>query len=259
MIHDLLFTLALSLGIQAVFFAFAAAFRTDKVTDLSYGLTFFVLAAVLLAHGDTSWGPQLALAGMVMLWALRLAGYLLYRIMRIKRDPRFDGIRERFWKFFQFWFFQGLIVWVIMLPTILWFSLPEAGGGTWTRWMVAGAATWLVGLVIETLADVQKFRYKSREGKAARWMSIGLWRYSRHPNYFGELLCWWGLFVFVLPGLGWWALLGLAGPLAITYVLLAVTGIPTLEKSANEKWGADAEYQQYRRDTNKLVPWPRRY
>lgn len=254
MTSDLTVLLGASLGIQALFFVFAAALRTDKVTDLSYGLTFISLAALLLIWDDAPGWPQTALAGMVVVWGVRLATYLLYRIIHIKRDPRFDGIRERFWKFFQFWFFQGLIVWVIMLPTILWFRWAD-GQDRWTTWMTAGALLWFVGLVLETVADGQKFRYKSRAGESARWMDTGLWRYSRHPNYFGELLCWWGLFLFVAPDLGRWAALGVLGPVSLTYILLAVTGIPTLEQSAAKKWGDDPAYQAYRRQTNRLVPW----
>jgi steroid 5-alpha reductase family enzyme len=254
MTSALALTLGISLAIQASFFIFAAAARTDKVTDLSYGLTFIALATVLLGRTAGPSGPQIALALMIVAWGVRLAGYLFYRILRIHRDARFDGIREQPLKFLQFWFFQGVAVWVILLPTILWFARPGSAGG-WTGWMTAGAAVWLTGLVIETVADIQKYRFKRAGGARARWVDRGLWRYSRHPNYFGELLCWWGLFVFVLPDPGWWLIVGAAGPLAITALLLFGTGIPTLEKSAQEKWGQDPEYLAYRRRTNRLVPW----
>ena len=115
---------------------------------------------------------------------------------------------------------------------------------------------WAGGLAIETVADAQKFAHKRTRG--AKWTSVGLWRVSRHPNYFGELLCWWGGFVFTAPDLGAWNALGIAGPLAITGLLLFATGIPTLEASAQKKWGADPEYQAYRRRTRLLVPWWRR-
>jgi steroid 5-alpha reductase family enzyme len=196
---------------------------------------------------------------MVVAWGARLAMYLFYRIMHIGRDARFDGIRERFWKFLKFWFFQGVAVWVIMLPSIVWFARTGAVDARgWTAWMTAGTAVWLGGLTIETIADIQKYQYKRRTGAQSRWMSSGLWRYSRHPNYFGELLCWWGLFLFVLPELGWWFFLGGLGPLAITGLLVFVTGIPTLERSADEKWGRDPEYQLYRTRTRRLVPWARK-
>jgi steroid 5-alpha reductase family enzyme len=253
-VHSLLFTLALSLTVQAVFFAFAAALTTDKVTDLSYGLTFVLIAGALLLQAHPRDPAQVGLAAMVAAWGVRLAGYLVYRIVHMGRDARFDGIRENVWRFFQFWLFQGLAVWVIMLPVTLWYSRP----GTWNVWMGAGAAIWLTGLVIESVADSQKFAFKQSAAGRGRWTDVGLWRSSRHPNYFGELLCWWGLFVFTAPDLGAWNALGIAGPLAITGILLFATGIPTLEASAQKKWGADPEYQAYRRRTRLLVPWVRR-
>jgi steroid 5-alpha reductase family enzyme len=249
----LLWTLGAALAVQAVFFIFAAAFKTDKVTDLSYGLSFVILAVALLIEARGGTVPQLVLSLMVVLWGARLAAYLLYRIVRMKRDPRFDGVRERFWAFAKFWLLQGVAVWVIMLPVTLWFVRP--GPGSWR--MVAGFLVWLAGLVIESTADLQKFREKSRPGGASRWVSRGLWRYSRHPNYFGELLCWWGVFVFVAGDLSGWSWLGVAGPLAITALLLFVTGIPTLEASARRKWGTDPGYAEYRRRTRLLVPLPR--
>jgi steroid 5-alpha reductase family enzyme len=249
---DLAMTLGLSLLVQAVFFVFAARFKTDKVTDLSYGLTFIILAAALLRGHAPRQPAKVTLALLVIVWGIRLAAYLLYRIVHIKRDPRFDGVREHFWKFFQFWLFQGIVVWVIMLPVIIWFARP----GVWRTSMSIGVLVWLVGLVVETVADIQKFKQKARASSRARWMSSGLWRYSRHPNYFGELLCWWGIFIFVARDLRGWGWMGIVGPLTLTYILLFVTGIPTLEKTAEAKWGSDPAYQAYKRRTSRLVPWP---
>jgi steroid 5-alpha reductase family enzyme len=254
MLHDVLLTLVVSLGIQAVFFAFAASLKTDKVTDLSYGLTFVTLAGWLLSRGDTGDATQLALAAMVILWGVRLAGYLFYRILSIGRDARFDGIREHFWPFFKFWLGQGIAVWVIMLPVTIWFSAPSR----YTPWMSIGGTIWALGLIMETVADAQKFAAKTRPGGNERWVDEGLWRYSRYPNYFGEMLCWWGVFLYVAPGLGAWNALGMLGPVSITVILLKVTGIPTLEKSAAKKWGSNPEYQAYLNRTRRLVPWPRR-
>src|SRR5262245_14921375 len=185
-------TLAICLLVQAVFFAFAATLRTDKVTDLSYGLTFVIIALLLLAGGEPRDSPQLVLASMVALWGIRLAGYLLFRIVHMGRDKRFDGVRENFWRFFRFWFFQGLAVWLIMLPVTIWFAAP----GPWNPLMTIGTVVWAIGLAIETVADAQKFAVKRRADGESRWMDSGLWRYSRHPNYFGELLVWWGVFIF---------------------------------------------------------------
>lgn len=249
----MLLTLAICLGVQALFFAFAASLKTDKVTDLSYGLTFIIVSvALLITSGATDSTPALVLTAMVAVWGLRLSGYLLYRIIHMKRDARFDGVREHFWRFAKFWFFQGLAVWLIMLPVTLWFREP----GPWTLSMTVGLVIWAAGWVIEAVADQQKFAHKRTPG--AKWTDTGLWKWSRHPNYFGELLCWWGVFLFVsseLPGVDFY--LGLLGPLAISGVLIFLTGIPPLEESADRKWGNDPAYQEYKRRTNVLVPGPR--
>lgn len=254
MIEYLLLTLAVSLAIQAAFFTVAAAFRTDKVTDLSYGLTFVALAFVLVRDRWQGPSPAAALALMVILWGVRLAAYLFVRILKIERDARFDGVRENFWKFAKFWFFQGVAVWLIMLPATLWFAMATAMP-SWSIWMTVGTLMWAAGLIIETTADAQKFSARNRQ-TSPRWIDHGVWRYSRHPNYFGELLCWWGVFVFVAPALGLWMLVALVGPVAITGLLLFVTGIPTLEASAERRWGSDPEYRAYRLRTSRLIPWP---
>ena len=245
----LLTTLALCFGIQAVFFAVAVSLKTDKVTDLSYGLTFMAVAIALYQRAGATSAAAVALTAMVVVWAVRLSAYLFRRILHMQRDARFDGVREHFWPFFKFWFFQGLAVWLIMLPVTLWFRAP----GAWTTWMTIGASVWLVGVVIEAVADQQKFVHRRQAG--AQWTDVGLWKYSRHPNYFGELLCWWGVFIAAAGALhGVEVLIALVGPLSITGVLLFLTGIPPLEASAERKWGADPAYQQYKARTPVLVP-----
>lgn len=253
MTDALLTTLGISLAIQAVLFAFAATLKTDKVTDLSYGLTFVLIALWLPWQTATMTMPALVVSGMVVLWGVRLAGYLFYRILTIGRDARFDGIREHFWPFFKFWFGQGVAVWVIMLPVTAWYFSP----GPWHWGMAIGAAVWAVGLVIETIADAQKFAAKRRPGGSQRWMDSGLWAYARYPNYFGEMLCWWGVFLFVAGDLSGGAWLTILGPISITYILLKVTGIPTLEKSATAKWGTNPDYLAYVKRTRLLVPLPK--
>jgi steroid 5-alpha reductase family enzyme len=121
-----------------------------------------------------------------------------------------------------------------------------------------GIVLFSIGLLIESISDVQKFRYKSKPENTAHWVDSGLWKYSRHPNYFGEMLVWWGLFIVVIPslrGLDW---LTVIGPLFITLLLLFVSGIPLLEKSADRKYGDNAEYRSYRESTSILFPLPPR-
>ena len=242
-------TLAVSMAVQAIFFAFAATLKTDKVTDLSYSLTFVLIAAGLVWATNRTTSPALVLAMMVTAWGVRLAGYLLVRIFRMGRDKRFDGIRERPLAFAKFWLLQGVAVWAIMLPVTLWFGAP----GGWGIVKYVGLLVWMAGLAIETTADTQKFRYKASAAGRDRWTDVGLWRHARHPNYFGELLCWWGVVAFVAVDLGAWALVAGAGPLMITVLLLFVSGIPPLDASATRKWGHLPEYQQYRQRTRLLI------
>jgi steroid 5-alpha reductase family enzyme len=254
--YNLLTAALLALGIQAVFFFFAALFKTDKVTDLSYSLSFILLAVLLLAGRRKAFPLQVLLTGMIVLWGLRLGIYLLVRILHMKRDARFDGIRESRPKFAAFWFLQALTVWVVMLPATLFLSLKQAPAPGPAVWI--GALIWLAGLVIESLADIQKYRFRVNEANRGRWIEHGLWRWSRHPNFFGEILCWAGLFVLAAPSLVGWMWIALAGPLFITVMLLFVSGIPTVEKRSEASYGADPEYRGYKERTSLLIPLPPR-
>lgn len=257
---NILTTLIMSLSLQAAFFVFAAGFKTDKVTDLSYSLGFAVLT-VLLVLAEGAFAPvQLAAAAFVVLWAVRLGFYLLTRILRIGKDARFDDKRGDFIKFLTFWVLQALAVWIIMLPTTVLLSLgtPPAVGGLGTAVSVLGAILWAAGLAVEALADAQKFRFRNDAVNAGRWIETGLWKYSRHPNYFGETLLWWGLFLFILPYLTGLLWLTVLGPIFITVLLLFVSGIPLLEQSAERKHGAVGAYRAYVRRTSIFFPLPPR-
>ena len=251
----ILLSLAVALAVNGAFFAIAATRKTDVVTDLSYSLTFALLAVVLLFTGARD-PVQLVAALFVLAWAVRLGGYLFRRILRMKVDHRFDEMRDDPLRFARFWVLQAIAVAVVMLPVSYFLDSdhPPGFGG----WMGVGAAVWLVGLVIEAAADAQKSSFRGKEHNSGRFVDTGLWRYSRHPNYFGEMLVWWGLFVYTVPVLQGWAWTVVAGPVFITLLLLFVSGIPPLERSAREKYGSDPAYRAYRSRTSILVPLPRR-
>ena len=240
---------------NAAFFAVAASRRTDVVTDLSYSLSFAVLAIVLPFVGARE-PLQLAAAVMVLVWAVRLGVYLFRRILLIKVDHRFDEMRDRPLRFARFWFLQAISVAVIMLPVSYLLGRDSAPGVGF--WAIAGSAIWLVGLVIEAVADAQKSAFKRRSEGRRAFITSGLWRYSRHPNYFGEILVWWGLFVFAVPFLSGAAFAVVIGPVFVTVLLLFVSGIPLLERSAEAKYGDDPAYREYTRRTSILVPLPPR-
>jgi steroid 5-alpha reductase family enzyme len=254
MMNVYILALIISLGINLLFFILASAFKTDKFTDFTYGLTFIILTFFFLLKNQTFHFYQLLLALMVTLWGIRLIIYLLVRILKIKKDRRFNKIREKPLKFLQFWVFQGLAVWAITLPSV--YLLNKTESKLLSPVMVLGVITWTLGLLIETISDWQKFTFKNNPRNKNLWIQSGLWKYSRHPNYFGEMLCWWGIFVFALPflkGLSWFTIIS---PLFITFILLFVSGIPPLEKRYDSKYADNQKYQEYKKKTSVLIPLP---
>ena len=246
---NILYYLLIALGINILMFIPAFIFKTDKLTDLSYSLTFIFLTLFALFRNDIHL-RSIIITTMVLLWAIRLGGFLLIRIFKSKKDKRFDGIRESFLKFLQFWSLQGLSVWIILIPT-LFFINNQHNNVFWS-----GLFIWAFGLSFETIADFQKFKFNKDPKNKGDFINVGLWRLSRHPNYFGEILCWIGIYVFVFPILTLTqTLIGLISPIFIASLLIFFTGIPKLEKYADKKWGKKKEYQRYKMNTNKLIPW----
>jgi len=253
--NAILLSFLISLAVNAVFFAVAAIRRTDVVTDLSYSLSFALLAIALPSLGARE-PVQLVAALLVLIWAVRLGGYLLTRILRIKVDHRFDKMRDKPLRFARFWLLQAIAVAVIMLPVS--YLLGRDSAPDFGLWAITGVAIWFIGLVIETAADAQKSSFKGREENRERFITSGLWKFSRHPNYFGEMLVWWGLFLYAVPFLDGAAFAVVIGPVFITLLLLFVSGIPLLERSAEAKYGDDPAYREYKRRTSILVPLPPR-
>lgn len=246
-------TLFIACCIQIVFFIFAALFKTDVVTDLSYGLTFIALAWYGFFIQDNLQLHQVILIGLITAWGARLATYLFIRILTIKKDARFDGTREKFWKFLQFWSLQAVSVWIIMLPSIA--IIGDTTSRTFTPAAIIGVVIFCLGLALETIADWQKFEFKTKPLNTHKLIMSGVWRYSRHPNYLGEMLIWWGIFIycsFFFSSLSTW--LTIIGPIFITLLLRFVSGIPLLEKKYDAIYAKDAEVLAYRKKTPLLIP-----
>ncbi len=254
---NLLYALCASLALNGVFFIFAALLRTDVFTDITYSLSFVLLTAGLYLFSQNHGAAQIAVSAMVVLWGLRLGGYLFNRILRIKVDHRFDDKRDNPVRFGMFWLLQAVTVWVVMLPVYGILSVPA--GVEPPAWALAvSVAGFLAGFLAEAVADAQKYRFKTDEANRGKFMKGGLWAWSRHPNYFGEMLLWWaisfpGLFVF--RGAEYFYFLG---PLFITLLIRFVSGVPLLEKAADGKWGDSEEYRAYKKNTPLLVPRPPR-
>jgi steroid 5-alpha reductase family enzyme len=174
--------------------------------------------------------------------------YLFIRILTIKKDSRFDGVRENFWKFFQFWTFQGVAAYVIFMGGFLFFLQG-------TSYWIGGALVFMLGLIIETISDYQKFTFKNNPKNKNKWIETGLWKYIRHPNYTGEILVWLGIFLYVVPGLTlWYQLLAFISPLTIFILLRFVSGVPTLHKFEDAKWGKNPAFKAYKKRTGLFLP-----
>jgi len=251
-LNILILTLLISLGINVFFLILASFFKTDKFTDITYGMTFVILAWYLYFYNDINFG-QLVLAILITLWGIRLGTYLLIRIFKIGKDSRFDDKRDKFVEFAKFWIFQGLAVWVISLPSIL--VLSSKVDINFNIFSVLGILIFLVGLIIEAISDFQKFNFKNNPKNHGKWIESGIWKYSRHPNYFGEMTLWWGIFIYCSNYFSGLEFLSIIGPMFITYILLFVSGIPLLEKRYEKKYKGNKDYENYKKRTSKVVVW----
>jgi steroid 5-alpha reductase family enzyme len=229
--------------------------KTDKLTDLSYSITFILLATISFFNMEYTSIWDVVLLVLITLWALRLGGYLYIRIRKIGKDKRFDGIRENFLKFGVFWLIQGISVWVIMIPSIIFFSSNKISS-IWIT--IVGGIIFLVGLIIETIADIQKYRYIENakiNNLGRHWVNTGLWKYSRHPNYLGEILLWAGIYLYAIAKFDiLTTLFALVGPIYIFTIIRFFSGIPKLEKKADQRYGDNEEYVRYKEETGLILP-----
>lgn len=250
---NLLDFLLLSIVFQLALFIPAFIFRTDKLTDLAYGLGFFVVS--LLAFRESSMGlVHYLLFGVIILWAIRLGGYLFIRINKIGKDERFDGIRDHFVRFFLFWVIQGIVIWAVLIGSITIFSVRI--GDNLGFMGIFGFLISISGIFIEGVADYQKYKFKNEPKNKNKWIDSGLWNYSRHPNYFGEFLVWLGIFFVSLGVLSFdKVLISLISPVLILFILTMFSGIPALERKYDQKYGKDKKYQEYKRNTSAFLIW----
>ncbi|VFQ87200.1 unnamed protein product [Cuscuta campestris] len=252
--HFLAITAIVTVAYQLVFFIVTALLRFDKVTDFA-GSTNFVILAILTLVLKGSWHfRQVILSLLVVIWGVRLGLFLLMRILQWGEDRRFDGKRDQLGRLAIFWTFQAVWVWTVSLPvTVVNASnhQPSLEARDIIGWIM-----WLFGFLVEVTADQQKLAFKNAPQNRGKWCDIGVWKYSRHPNYFGEIFLWWGIFVASTPVLQGFEWLVVFGPVFITLLLLFLSGLPLLEKSADEKYGTSPAYRSYKRKTSPLILLP---
>lgn len=226
--------------------------------DVTWSLAFAPVAAWYAVAGEGWSTRRIAIAVLVAAWSLRLGLYLWRRVAshHPKEDVRYAVLRKK-WAanppkaFLWFFLAQGVLVWLLMLPVRLIANRPEEAFNVLEA---IGLSVWIIALIGEGIADAQLARFKHTNTNPKAICQIGLWHYSRHPNYFFQSLLWWGLFLMALPASWGWT--AIVAPLAMLHFLLNVTGIPLTEKLSVEKRGD--VYRDYQRTTSAFVPWFRK-
>ncbi|MEO6569947.1 MAG: DUF1295 domain-containing protein [Ilumatobacteraceae bacterium] len=228
--------------------------RNASIVDITWGLGFVLVAWVVRWQGHTNTARQWLLVAMVTVWGLRLAGYLFWRNHGQPEDYRYRAMRKRYGDRFPVvslvtvFVLQGVLMWIVSLPVQLGQVRNGPGVGAVA---VVGAVLWLVGMVFEGVGDLQLARFKSDPTNDGKVMDQGLWRYTRHPNYFGDACVWWGIALVAAESrTGAW---GLIGALVMTVLLLRVSGVALLEKSLRKR---KPDYQAYVERTSAFFPLP---
>jgi len=242
------------LAVGAVSWLFSLAKKDVSFVDSLWSLFFLIAAVVFALDTQTlSARAQLVLV-LVAVWSLRLSIYITMRNWGEPEDYRYQTIRNNnepgfaFKSLYIVFGLQGVLAWFIALPL-----LPAISSSSALGWIdLIAAALWIVGFIFEAVGDYQLARFKSRVDSQGRALDTGLWRYTRHPNYFGEFCMWWAFYLFAFSAGGWWSI---ASPLLMSFLLLKVSGVAMLEQTISDR---RPEYAAYIRRTNTFFPGPRR-
>lgn len=263
--YIILWVLLMSLSINLTFFIITFIVKTDILTDITYCLSFIVLSIVVVVWKQNFSPVQICLFILYNLWALRLGSYLLSRIIITKVDHRFDKIRNSFWKLGIFWILQGMSIFLISSPAIFALSIDaNYFNSSFNYYLIIFISLAILFLIIETIADWQKFRFHAKKTKTDLFINYGLWKDCRHPNYLGEIVFWYmltGLFLcdFFLKNLNnknlnyLIYLLFLLSPIYLNILLIKVSGVPLLEVNQWKKLHNNIQYQEYLKTTSCVV------
>ena len=248
------FSVGLAFLVQWLAFIPAYLLQTETYFDLTGSITYISVIIISVLFSPVKDGRSILVLVLVVIWAARLGTFLFQRIHKAGKDARFDEIKPSFLRFLMTWTLQGL-----------WVSFTLAAGlaavTTTTRkelglFALVGFLVWVFGFVFEVVADTQKSRFRANPENKGKFIHTGLWARSRHPNYFGEIVLWIGIAIIALPILRGWQWVTLISPVFVTLLLTRVSGVPMLEKRADEKWGGQDDYEAYKKRTPLLVPRP---
>jgi steroid 5-alpha reductase family enzyme len=237
---------------MTVMFILAILVKDNSIADVAWGLGFIIVALSLLVLGGSFFPRQVLVTGMIVVWGLRLAIRIFRRNWGKGEDTRYRKWREEWGRLFllrsylQVFILQGAILLVNIMPVLIIHTTSDATIGFLD---VIGLLVWICGFLFESVGDWQLDRFVRDPKNRGKIMDTGLWRYSRHPNYFGEVTMWWGIFIIALSVP--WGWIGVVGPMIITSMILFVSGVPMTERLMEKTPG----FAEYRKKTSVFIPW----
>ncbi len=252
-----IFVLGIGLAFLIQWVVFVPSFiaQTEKFFDLTGSITYITVIVTAVLFSPSAGARSYLLMALVVIWAARLGSFLFRRILKAGADARFDDLKPSFPRFLMTWTLQGL--WVSFTLAAALAAIAARGESTGLDvFAVAGLIVWLIGFGIEVAADAQKSRFRAKPENKGRFINTGLWSWSRHPNYFGEIVLWLGVAIIAFPALGGWQYVTLISPVFVALLLTRISGVPLLEARADEKWGGQADYEAYKARTPVLIPLP---
>ena len=253
-----LFAICASIGFLLHWIVFVPSFifQTEHYFDLVGSISYIATVAVAAVMH-----PLLDLRGLIIcilisIWAARLGSFLFIRVKRAGKDRRFDEMKKRFWRYLFTFTLGGAWVFITMAAGLA--AITSMSSRPLGIWLAIGMLLWVVGFVIEVIADQQKTQFRKDPDNAEKFITTGLWAYSRHPNYFGEIVLWLGIGIIALPTLMGWQYATLISPIFVTFLLVKISGVRLLEEGGQKRWGADPAYQEYIATTSTLIPLPKK-
>ena len=248
----LVFLVCVIILIQWLMFLPSYLKSTEHYFDITGSITFITVSVLAFILSDNKNIRSILLTLLIIVWATRLGVFLLKRVKAAGSDGRFDDLKD-FSTFFMVWNLQALWITFTLLSSLIIFTSnhPDNFG----IYDYIGIITWISGLFIEVVADKQKSDFKNDISNKNKFISTGLWKYSRHPNYLGEIILWTGITIIAIPLFSGWSWLGLISPAFVFIMLKFISGVRILESRADMKWGKDKEYLKYKNSTPEIFPF----
>ena len=248
------FALAASIGfiLHWLIFIPSYIYQTEHYFDLIGSISYISIVLFTFLALNNLDVRSILIGLLIMVWAVRLGSFLFIRVKRDGKDNRFTVMKTKFWWFLFTWTIGGLWVFITMAAGLAAMTSAKVVPLGW--FALIGIFLWLEGFLVEVVADHQKNRFRSKKENQGRFINEGLWSFSRHPNYYGEITLWLGIAFIAFPVLQGWQLLTLISPIFVYILLTRISGVTMLERRADKKWRDDPEYQRYKETTSSLIP-----